>query len=85
MFSIQDGITTAAVASTMFLTMVNISQLDKIERLEDAAKYQIAYTDSNKTRIETFENNITEIRKVYNEEITDINNTPIGGTINFGL
>ena len=81
----QEGIIGIFIVIIMYLTTINSVIQKENEELKDKLRYEKAYKDANDTRESTFESNKTEIEKVYNEDIKDINNTSVGDYIDFGL
>jgi hypothetical protein len=57
---------------------------DKVEKLTTLRVYEKAIHDSNMTKELRFRSLAEKIRKDYEDGIDKIDNTPIGGTINFG-
>jgi len=56
---------------------------NKVNELETVALYNKAILKANKVKEAEYQNQIDDIERNHNEEVNDINNTPIGGTINF--
>ena len=67
----------------LIAVLINIitSTREALEGLQDEVTYSNAMRDTNTTRIQNFEANKTEIERVYNERVYDINSTPVGTII----
>ena len=85
MFDVQ-GIVTAILAVLVIgLGIKNNNLSDENEQLKIEIRYNKAIKDANNTREASFNEANTSITRIHNEEVRDINNTPIGSTIHFGM
>ena len=85
MFELKDMLITAISGYTLFLYMAN----HKLTKDNYELKLKVAYTkaivEANTTKHTVFNDLNASIEREYNEKVTDINNTPVGGFIDFGM
>ena len=83
MISLQ-GVAIGALALIFtYLVIENHNLSDEVEQLKIEIRYNKSLEESNKTREKVFSDLNTTIERVHIEEVNDINDTIIGGTINF--
>lgn len=69
----------------MFNSYQNDSLKKDIENLKTLSVYNRSVADANATKQEDFNRRQRIIDRRYNEEINDLNSTPVGGIIDFGV